>query len=850
MTLLVWLCGALTGLLALYALGHLACVAVVVLRPLRPVVPPTPSTTPVAVVVPCRNEGAAAVRVLRSLVAQDHAGPVQITLVLADRQDSAVPLLAQAWPHPEWSGTAQVLTLSDDPRRRVQVAFSGVESKSDKINWLVPRIDAPLTAILDCDHVAQPDWLRSAAGVLQAQGARVVQGRRRPLETPGFTALWDSLHQHVGCELFNTAFSSVGLTVFFTGTTAVIETALLRAHPLSACITEDVNFSYEILQEGVTIAHDPASGSREECSPDLYSFLARRRRWANGHTEAFLRQAGGVLGAPLGWRTRAQFLFHGSHYLVCVGVFALHLVIGLLFLERLSWSGGLAAVVASGVLADWIARTQASPRWTTRLSEVAVLFGWVLPAIVIGMTLAVGWLLGDLSHARLPLPGALQVGGLVGLSAPVVVLLVGLWRFRQLSVGTGLAVVLSYPVAFYLDLSGVLLGIVDCVAARRHWHPVTRNTVLAAPEAPVLDPAVRHEFLASWRLEPLVRRAPRVLFDGLRGLLRPGRFVPATLVFGISCSGVLYGPESRVPVVETACRVLPHDGEPWIVPAERRDGYCAQPASPEARWSTRTGSLEAVRQDPLTPVDAAYWDKLDTTFFCNDAVFDPANVRALDGGGVHLALEARPSGDRLYSSASIATKSDRHLYGRFEAELRPARASGVITAFFLYRFDPWQEIDFEFLGRDTTQALINVFYNPGVEGDLYNYGLRGTPVLVDLGFDAADDFHTYAIEWEPGEIRWFADDRLIHRRLTGEPTPVPHLPMRFHVNVWPICSEELAGPMDPAALPTGVDVRRVAFSEWTPPPKSGLPAFLGRVFDEPGADRDWRDDASWMQPGR
>jgi beta-glucanase (GH16 family) len=182
--------------------------------------------------------------------------------------------------------------------------------------------------------------------------------------------------------------------------------------------------------------------------------------------------------------------------------------------------------------------------------------------------------------------------------------------------------------------------------------------------------------------------------------------------------------------------------------------------------------------------------------------------------------------------------------------MKPARGSGVLTAFFLYRFDPWQEIDFEFLGKDTTKALLNVFYNPGKEGDLYNYGYRGTPVIVDLGFDAADDYHRYAIEWEPGEIRWFADDQLIHRRKSGRPTPVPHLPMRFHINVWPICSAELAGPLDTTALPTGADITQVSLSEWQPPAQSGLPPFLSEMFSKPEPAGDWRQGADWIQPRR
>ena len=45
--------------------------------------------------------------------------------------------------------------------------------------------------------------------------------------------------------------------------------------------------------------------------------------------------------------------------------------------------------------------------------------------------------------------------------------------------------------------------------------------------------------------------------------------------------------------------------------------------------------------------------------------------------------------------------------------------------------------------------------------------------------------HQYTIEWDPCEIRWFVDRKLVHRRAIWHPTPIPHLPMTLHVNTWP-----------------------------------------------------------------
>jgi beta-glucanase (GH16 family) len=104
--------------------------------------------------------------------------------------------------------------------------------------------------------------------------------------------------------------------------------------------------------------------------------------------------------------------------------------------------------------------------------------------------------------------------------------------------------------------------------------------------------------------------------------------------------------------------------------------------------------------------------------------------------------------------------------------VKPSNVRGVITGIFLHRNAPRQEIDMEFLGKDTNKLLVNVYYNPGEEGTKLEYGYRGTPVLIDLGFDASSEFHRYEIEWRSDWIRWLVDERLVYERLMWEPTPI------------------------------------------------------------------------------
>lgn len=194
------------------------------------------------------------------------------------------------------------------------------------------------------------------------------------------------------------------------------------------------------------------------------------------------------------------------------------------------------------------------------------------------------------------------------------------------------------------------------------------------------------------------------------------------------------------------------------------------------------------------------WLLRDDTFMGNLALFRAANVELRAGGGAALHVRKKSLGVREYSAASICTH-DRFLFGRFEAAIQPTNVPGLVTGFFLHRDSPRQEIDIEITGNRPDRLLANVFYNPGEEGTRYDYGYRGTPVHIKLGFDASQSVHVFAIEWSPHEIRWLVDGRIVHKRVDWDPSPIPHLGMALHVNTWPSRSRELAGRLSDRLLP-------------------------------------------------
>jgi beta-glucanase (GH16 family)/GR25 family glycosyltransferase involved in LPS biosynthesis len=263
-------------------------------------------------------------------------------------------------------------------------------------------------------------------------------------------------------------------------------------------------------------------------------------------------------------------------------------------------------------------------------------------------------------------------------------------------------------------------------------------------------------------------------------------------------------------------RWLRHDPSPWI--AKPRAGWAGIRAS-AFEGQASSASLRVCFEDDLAQIQSERWLLRNDTFPGNLGLFRPANVTSAGSGGLSLAVIEEPLGVRNLSAAAISSRAS-FLFGRFEATLQATNVPGLVTGFFLHRDSPRQEIDVEILGNQPDHLLANVFYNPGTDGAKFDYGYRGTPAIIKLRFDASKALHQFTIEWDPCEIRWFVDQRLVHRRATWDPTPIPHLPMTLHANTWPTRSRDLAGRLARGALPASAIVHRIAVDTYNVDPRA------------------------------
>jgi beta-glucanase (GH16 family) len=133
---------------------------------------------------------------------------------------------------------------------------------------------------------------------------------------------------------------------------------------------------------------------------------------------------------------------------------------------------------------------------------------------------------------------------------------------------------------------------------------------------------------------------------------------------------------------------------------------------------------------------------------------------------------------RDYTSARMTTQGlFAQTYGRFEARIKIPRGQGLWPAFWLlgssFRQTGWPdcgEIDImENIGREPF-SIHGSMHGPGYSGDL---GLTSEYELPG-GEQFFDDFHVFAIEWEPKVVHFFVDQELY---ATFTPS---RLPARMH----------------------------------------------------------------------
>ncbi len=262
-------------------------------------------------------------------------------------------------------------------------------------------------------------------------------------------------------------------------------------------------------------------------------------------------------------------------------------------------------------------------------------------------------------------------------------------------------------------------------------------------------------------------RTRRVDLEPFAVRARRRAFVAVLLVASASACGTTGSAARPSPLAQR-----PPELPGWtLVWHEEFDGPALDPAT----WNVDQGS---------------YTDPNELQYFAGR----PENVRVEDGW---LIIEARKAEQTWaeYSSARITTIGKMQFtHGRLEVRMQVPGGKGLWPSFWLEGADlprvGWPRcstMEIESRGREPATIYARVF------GDGYANGYEGLTrgYTLDAG-TFTDAPHAFALEWEAGAVRWYADGVLFRTLTPAElPTAWPydkpfHLGLRVAVGgVWP-----------------------------------------------------------------
>lgn len=203
-----------------------------------------------------------------------------------------------------------------------------------------------------------------------------------------------------------------------------------------------------------------------------------------------------------------------------------------------------------------------------------------------------------------------------------------------------------------------------------------------------------------------------------------------------------------------------------VVPLQTGADLAAAPAASAAGqlvWADEFNGAAGSAPNP-----AVWTHELGASGWGNNELQNYVNSRAnsaMDGNG-NLVITARRDGAG-YTSARLVTNDKVELqYGRIEASIKIPRGQGIWPAFWMlgagFPQTSWPssgEIDImENIGREP-HLVHGTVHGPGYSGA---NGISGT-YQHPQGWSFADTWHTFAIDWKPGEITWFVDGQQYHR---------------------------------------------------------------------------------------
>jgi beta-glucanase (GH16 family) len=115
------------------------------------------------------------------------------------------------------------------------------------------------------------------------------------------------------------------------------------------------------------------------------------------------------------------------------------------------------------------------------------------------------------------------------------------------------------------------------------------------------------------------------------------------------------------------------------------------------------------------------------------------------------------------------------LYGDVEVRMRHPAVNGLVAA-FITMSDVLDEIDWEFVSNDTSEALTNFFWQG-------NQVSGNSATLNPSGLDVTA-WHTFGLSWTPSRIQWSIDGTVVRTLRESQVSNFPSTPSMIQLSIW------------------------------------------------------------------
>jgi beta-glucanase (GH16 family) len=263
-----------------------------------------------------------------------------------------------------------------------------------------------------------------------------------------------------------------------------------------------------------------------------------------------------------------------------------------------------------------------------------------------------------------------------------------------------------------------------------------------------------------------------------------GEAAPPTTAPGLQLPAANSAPTTTAPTETTAAA----DGAAEDEPAET-----ATTTAPETTAPEPAGTV--IFADDFDQLDSGKWLVADHAADVNQELqyYSPANVAAA-AGTLRLSAEERETGGRTYASGMVTTAGTfSFTYGTVEWRARPVKGQGLWQALWLHGNDcaptfqsgsqlcpSWpapgsEEIDVLEYRGGLPQQIHMAFHHNTEPGQTAGMDCQWN------GPDYSADWHTYTVEWSPGQLVWKIDGVERCRAVNNVPATPMYLVMNMAV---------------------------------------------------------------------